>query len=100
MSAFTSASSYSWSAFTEPCYLAKVFCRFHDFLVELNKRDSASVIKHVDSKTMAINSAVVVEYLKALVKTDQISQFSQAGVVRYSSHPFWLNIFELVLLTA
>lgn len=49
---------------------------------------------------MAINSAVVVEYLKALVKTDQISQFSQAGVVRYSPHRFWLILFELVLLKA
>ena len=56
-------------------------------MVELNKRDSASVIKHVDSKAMAVNSAVIVEYLKALVKTDKISQFSQAGAVRYPTCP-------------
>lgn len=62
--------------------LLGALCRFNDFLVELNKRDSAAVVRHVDSGAMAVNSAVIVEYLKALVKTDKISQYSQAGVVR------------------
>lgn len=63
-------------------YSDSALCRFNDFLVELNKRDSAAVVRHVDSGAMAVNSAVIVEYLKALVKTDKISQYSQAGVVR------------------
>ena len=52
-------------------------------MAELNKRDSEAVIKHVDSGSMAVNSAVIVEYMKALVKTDKIKQFSGESVVRY-----------------
>ncbi len=57
-------------------------CRSQAFLSELNKRDSAAVIKHVDSGSMAVNSAMIVEYLKALVKTDKIAQYGEGGVVR------------------
>lgn len=56
--------------------------RSQAFLSELNKRDSAAVIRHVDSGSMAVNSAVIVEYLKALVKTDRIAQYSDGGLVR------------------
>ena len=59
-------------------------CRSQAFLSELNKRDSAAVIRHVDSGSMAVNSAVIVEYLKALVKTDRIAQYSDGGLVRYA----------------
>ena len=58
-------------------------CRSHAYLSELNKRDSAAVIKYVDSGSTAVNSAVIVEYLKALVKTGAIAQFSDGGNVRY-----------------
>ena len=58
-------------------------CRAQAFLAELNKRDPAAVLRLVDSKTLAVNSAVIVEYLKALVKTDKISQFSSDGAVGY-----------------
>lgn len=57
-------------------------CRSHAYLAELNKRDSEAVLKHVEDKTFAVNSAVTVEYLKALVKTNRISQYSSDGVVR------------------
>ena len=52
------------------------------FLVELNKRDPEAVVKHVDSGAFKVNSAVAVDYLKALVRTDKISQYSQQGTVR------------------
>ena len=58
-------------------------CRSQAYLSELNKRDSAAVIKYVDSGSTAVNSAVIVEYLKALVKTGAIAQFSNGGNVRY-----------------
>jgi len=61
-------------------------CRSHAYLSELNKRDSAAVIKYVDSGSTAVNSAVIVEYLKALVKTGAIAQFSDGGNVRYKSN--------------
>lgn len=61
-------------------------CRSHAYLSELNKRDSAAVIKYVDSGSTAVNSAVIVEYLKALVKTGAIAQFSDGGNVRYMSN--------------
>lgn len=57
-------------------------CRFYEYLVELNKRDSEKVITEVDSEEAPVNSAIIVEYLKALVKTDKISQYSQGGIVR------------------
>ena len=60
-------------------------CRSHAYLSELNKRDSAAVIKYVDSGSTAVNSAVIVEYLKALVRTGAIAQFSDGGNVRYMS---------------
>lgn len=56
--------------------------RSQAYLSELNKRDSAAVIKYVDSGSTAVNSAVIVEYLKALVKTGAIAQFSDGGNVR------------------
>lgn len=58
-------------------------CRSQAFLAELNKRDSEAVLKHVEDKTLAVNSAVIVEYLKALVKTNRISQYSNDGIVGY-----------------
>ncbi len=61
-------------------------CRSQAYLSELNKRDSAAVIKYVDSGSTAVNSAVIVEYLKALVKTGAIAQFSDGGNVRYMSN--------------
>jgi len=72
-------------------------CRSHAYLSELNKRDSAAVIKYVDSGSTAVNSAVIVEYLKALVKTGAIAQFSDGGNVRYMfnlSHllPKWSDL--------
>ena len=48
----------------------------------MNKRDPEAVIKHVDSGSMAVNQAVVVEYMKALVRTDRISKFSGDSVVK------------------
>lgn len=56
--------------------------RSQAYLSELNKRDSAAVIKHVDSGSTAVNSAVIVEYLKALVKTDRIAQYTDGSTVR------------------
>ena len=44
------------------------------------------MLRLVDDKTLAVNSAVIVEYLKALVKTNKISQYTSDGVVRYASH--------------
>lgn len=38
------------------------------------------MLKHVEDKTLAVNSAVIVEYLKALVKTKRISQYGNDGV--------------------
>jgi hypothetical protein len=73
-------------------------CRSQAYLSELNKRDSAAVIKYVDSGSTAVNSAVIVEYLKALVKTGAISQFSDGGNVRYMSNlsrfvPNWSDLW-------
>ncbi|KAL3155675.1 hypothetical protein ABBQ32_012702 [Trebouxia sp. C0010 RCD-2024] len=55
--------------------------RSQAFLAELNKRDPKAVLRHVDNKTLAVNPAVIVEYLKALVKTNRISQYSIDGAV-------------------
>ena len=41
------------------------------------------MLKHVEDKTLAVNSAVIVEYLKALVKTNRISQYSNDGIAGY-----------------
>ena len=41
------------------------------------------MLKHVEDKTLAVNSAVIVEYLKALVKTNRISQYSNDGTAEY-----------------
>lgn len=55
--------------------------RSQAFLAELNKRDPKAVLRHVEDKTLAVNPAVIVEYLKALVKTNRIAQYSIDGAV-------------------
>ena len=59
-----------------------MLCRFVALLRELNKQNANAVLKHVDSGKFAVNDDVVVEYLKALVKTGKISEFSGGAVNR------------------
>lgn len=50
------------------------------YLVELNKSNPREVIARVDSKEYASNSAVVVEYLKALVATGKLSEYAASSI--------------------
>ena len=53
--------------------------RVHAYVAELGVHNPRAVLEYVDKEVPAPNEAVIAEYLKALTKTNALSQYTAQG---------------------
>lgn len=57
-------------------------CRVLAYVAELGAHDPRAVIEYIDKEVPAPNEPVIAEYLKALTKTDALSQYTSQGPLK------------------
>ena len=56
--------------------------RVHAYAAELGAHDPTALLDYIDTEVPTANEATVMEYLKALVKSDALSQCTTRGSVQ------------------